>query len=1210
MLKALELNGFKSFADKTRFEFPEGITVVVGPNGSGKSNIVDAIKWALGAQSAKSLRGKEMSDVIFKGGGTSGRRAMNTAEATIIFDNSDSRLPVDADEVRVTRRVYRSGEGEYMINGQPCRLRDIKDLFSGTGVGADAYSLIEQGKVDTLLLASARERRAIFEEAAGISRFKAKKLEAQRRLERVDHNLLRLSDIVEEVEGRLRSVRSQASKARRYREYSSRLQELRTQVGLVDWRHLAQQMAAIESELTQLRDQAQEVAAQVELTEAKSLQIETDVDTKNEEIHRCESQIAGNRERLASHESAVEHQRRLVDDLDEEDARFRAQVVALSRRAGDLKQQLEETVRDVVLAEQKHREIENELNEHEQSLDGLTQQLDAARGDTEGRRGQYAQKMRARSELANEIGAFESQSESAAATARRCEQQLDELQRTSDTLAKQHQTLQAQELEQAEQAEQQTIRLRDAENDLQRLQRQSIQVQQELAQLRGRRTGVRERTSVLEELERRLEGVSAGAKEILKRAEQEPEGPLAGICGLVADLVEVNVEAASMVEIALGDSDQHLVVEGEQLLAHLQSEPDALAHRVGFVPLTAMPPPGPAGAIDLTGQKGVIGRADRFVQTQPRYVRLIHRLLCETWFVKRLSDAVALSRSTGTGLRFVTAAGEVLDRDGSFVVGPRHSSAGIISRRSELRALAEQLEKLDQQITDQELVLAQLTEEIETRQTDLEQLTQQHRQAADTLAQHRLATQATRQKHEQATQQCETLTAELSDSQARQGEASTQLEKGRARLTQMDATLAASEAEIQKDTQRLDELETGRQQQLRQVTDTKVEFAKSEQRLEGLRATQAQYEQHRTERDRVVEENRQQLAHCTQRRQEAQRAILRATSAIAELYLHKELFAAQTVQLTQQREQLVRDKAALGREVQQLRQQIHQLEERQHKKELDAGEVRHEANTLTDRLREDYGIELDQLQQQPTGEELDEREGVDEEIASLRRKISNIGAVNMDALNELDDLDTRFTSLSSQYQDLISAKESLGQIISKINTDSRRLFIETLDAVRTNFQTLFRKVFGGGHSDIVLEEGVDVLESGVEIVATPPGKQSLNISLLSGGERALTAVTLLLAIFQYRPSPFCVLDEVDGPLDEANIDRFVSVLKDFLNWTKFVVVTHSKKTMTAATTLYGVTMQESGVSKRVSVRFDDVSETGHISPAAIEREEDANRGAA
>jgi chromosome segregation protein len=378
MLKALELHGFKSFADKTRFEFPPGITVIVGPNGSGKSNIVDAIKWVLGEQSAKSLRGQDMADVIFKGSGQTGRKAMNTAEATLIFDNADRRLAVDAPEVHVTRRVYRSGEGEYLINRQPARLKDIRDMFRGTGVASDAYSLIEQGKVDRLLQASPRDRRAIFEEAAGISRFKAKKVEAQRRLERVEQNLLRLTDIVEEVENRLKTVRGQASKARRYREYSERLQQLRTQIALVDWRRLSEQLAGLESELAAAADQTQTADA-----EAQRLELETAAATDNEELRNCENRLAFARQHIASEQATIEHERSRGAEREEESRLHLRNLLAMSDKAGDMRSRLKATQAEVAAAQSAHQAAAALLAQREARLSELARRHDLARSDIE-----------------------------------------------------------------------------------------------------------------------------------------------------------------------------------------------------------------------------------------------------------------------------------------------------------------------------------------------------------------------------------------------------------------------------------------------------------------------------------------------------------------------------------------------------------------------------------------------------------------------------------------------------------------------------------------------------------------------------------------------------------------------------------------------------------------------------------------------------------
>ena len=385
-------------------------------------------------------------------------------------------------------------------------------------------------------------------------------------------------------------------------------------------------------------------------------------------------------------------------------------------------------------------------------------------------------------------------------------------------------------------------------------------------------------------------------------------------------------------------------------------------------------------------------------------------------------------------------------------------------------------------------------------------------------------------------------------------------------------------------------------------------LAKSEQSLESHRAALAQYERERADRDRTLRELRDQIAADQRRHLNANRHILAATADLAAIYLDKEVVVTEVSRFTDQRQHLAQQRGDMARQAQHLRQQVRNLEQKLHQTELEADRVRHERTNLEVRLREEYEIEISQQLDLPSDKDVQQRAEIDNEILELRRKINNIGAVNMHALSELEDLQSRHHSLGEQHDDLQAAKESLERIVRKINADSRRLFTETLDAIRSNFQSLFRKTFGGGRADIVLEDGVDILESGIDIVATPPGKNSLGLSLLSGGERALTAVTLLLAIFQYRPSPFCVLDEVDGPLDEANIERFTGVLKEFLNWTKFVVVTHSKKTMTSATTLYGVTMQESGVSKRVSVRFDDVAEDGSISQQATTTDDGSDDG--
>jgi len=473
----------------------------------------------------------------------------------------------------------------------------------------------------------------------------------------------------------------------------------------------------------------------------------------------------------------------------------------------------------------------------------------------------------------------------------------------------------------------------------------------------------------------------------------------------------------------------------------------------------------------------------------------------------------------------------------------------------------------------------------------------------------RLATRSISERLSNLEQQLAGHELEASELTARRTLVEQQGEQYEQKLTQVNALLADLDAKLGEHKQTLTSTDAERQRQLEVVTAVKVELAKSEQRIDSLSGQLVRYEEDQRERERALRETQSHLRLAQDRQQQAERAILHASTAQAELYLRQEQLQAQVQQMRAAEAERLAERRQIQLALDQARKRQQALEQTRHQLELAAHRARLERESLVQRVRDDYDIDLAEFATRTTGavtEQQQQRDEVDREINELRRRLSNIGAVNMAALEEIESLEGRHNSLAAQYQDLVDAKESLARIIHKINADSRRLFTETLEAIRANFQALFRRVFGGGHADIVLEEGLDILEAGIDIVATPPGKHSLGISLLSGGERALTAVTLLLAIFQYRPSPFCVLDEVDGPLDEANIGRFVDVLTEFLQWTKFVVVTHSKKTMTAAHTLYGVTMQESGVSKRVSVQFEDVSEDGHISQEALQRNRSAD----
>ncbi len=1209
MLKALELSGFKSFAEKTKFSFPPAITVIVGPNGSGKSNVVDAIKWVLGTQSAKSLRGKEMTDVIFNGSGT--RQAMNTAEVSLTFDNTQRRLAVDTSAVEITRRVYRSGEGEYLINRQPCRLRDIRDLFAGTGIATDAYSVIEQGKVDVLLQSSPRDRRAIFEEAAGISRFKGKKLEAERRLERVDQNLLRLSDIVDEVESRLRSVRMQAAKARRYREHSNRLRSLRTHVGQTDWRVLSESLAGHQQQLTTLTSQRDERSARLEAVEAEALGLETAIGQWEEKIRGGEAQVNRDRELIVAAEAAIEHERSRCGELDDEIGRHRRQLADMSSRAGDLQQQLCETQRAWEAVRGEHEETRGRLEADERLAGEVATRLRQMQRASGEHREQHVALMRAAAALGKEISAAKSREATAAEVCRRCAEQAEELERKQQAataeLAEARKQLAVVEGELAgctERVRAGRAELAETRGELAR----SARVRGELEQ---RHTAASERAAVLTELERRLEGLGSGVKQVLAKARQADGGPYRHIRGLVADLVHVKVDTASLVEAALGPLAEYVVLApGQDAVDALIQQSGSLQGRVGLLRVDVTPWSDDPHVPDLEGREGVIGRADRFVQTAPEYVPLIRRLLAHTFFVETLAHAMALADAYPRGLSFVTRQGEVVAGPGCLLLGPQYTATGLISRRSELRALSDEIQELDRQIAAASGEVGGFETRLAEQERDLPELDQEHSRATREASHWRLRTASAEQRSEQLRSQWSLLEREAEAAAAGQQMSLARADEAEQRVAETEQELSGLEAQLQEDAARIDTLSAEYARRQQGLTASQVERAKSEQRLDGLSQRLAQLQRDQDERQRGLTEHRGQLGRCQQRIVEAEQEILRLEGEVALRYLHREEVAAAVGAHRNGREADRAQRSECLTQEQTIRQELRSLEQQIHERELEADRIVHQREALAERMLDDYGIELAGLDEDLDEDARGERQEVEQEIADLRRKLNKIGSVNLEALDELDALETRFNSLSSQYTDLEKAKASLEQIITRINVDSRRLFAATINEVRGHFQALFRKLFGGGHADIVLEEGegVDILEGGIEIVARPPGKEPRNISLLSGGEKTLTCVAMLLAIFRSRPSPFCVLDEVDAALDEANIERFTAVLTEFLSSTQFLVVTHSKKTMTAANTLYGITMQESGVSKRVSVRFEDVTDNGEILESALANETDALAG--
>jgi chromosome segregation protein len=1193
MLKALELAGFKSFADRTRFEFPPGITGVVGPNGSGKSNVVDAIKWVLGEQSVKSLRGKEMADVIFNG--AVGRAPMNAAEATLTFDNSQKLLPVDTPEVLIGRRVYRNGESEYLINKQPVRLRDIRDLFSGTGAATEAYSVIEQGKVDVLLQSSPKERRSIFEEAAGISRFKARKLESLRRLERVDQNLLRLHDIVEEVENRLKSVRNQASKARRYQEHVDRLQQLRTHAARADWRKLSAQVAEQEAAAATKRATRDELTQRLDEAETRLLAIDADLGDRTQALRSAESQAADVRQRIAADESLIGHERRRSVELEEEASRHRRRLAALNGKAGDERTQVEATDAALHAAEARHAELVASRKSVEAQWEKLTARRREIETTVEERRRRMRELVQAAASAASDASILDAKLAACAEDeARRAERraELDRRRAALELELNEHRDATTQ----SEHALAAATTARDAAKaDLSRREAERTAVEQRVQELRQRQAGQAERADLLEDLLRRHEGIQAGVKEALGLKESDPTGPLRHVVGLAADLIRAPIDVATAVDAALAERAQYLVVAAEADPSQLgEFAAASLTGRVGFLSPAIAQTPDSGPNTSPAGKPGVVGRLDLLADFEETHRPLWRRLLGTTWLVESLELALELRREFAH-LSFVTRRGEFITADGAIVAGRRSGGLGLVARRSELIELRKASEAIVVELNAAAKEIAVAALAIEAGQATLQSAEATRQERSEALAERRsrgkeldrqvdqLAGQRTALERDAA--RAETERAEVTASRTA---AAARQESLRVELAEIETTTTAAQQQL---TATADEARTVEER----LTVAKVEAGKSEERLHHLKLEKLRCEQDRAERRKAVDESRLALDDCLRRMRQSTMTILDAESNVATAYLRQEAFAAEAATLAFAQSSLQRERTELASRTHTEKSRLRNVQDDLHALEMAAQTTRLERSNLADRIRDDYGLELSTIDAEPSStEELQQREEVEKQIADLRRKINHIGNVNLEALAELDELESRYATLSQQFEDLTSAKKSLEGIIARIDADSRRLFTETLETVKGYFQILFRKLFGGGQADILLEENVDILDAGIEIIARPPGKEPRNISLLSGGEKTLTCVALLLAVFQYRPSPFCVLDEVDAALDEANIGRFVGVLQEFLSWTQFIIVTHSKRTMTCATTLYGVTMQESGISKRVAVRFQDVTDDGHI----------------
>lgn len=1184
-LKRIRVSGFKSFADPVDFDFGPGVTCIVGPNGCGKSNILDALKWVLGTQSAKALRGRQMSDMIFNGSST--RRASSVAQVDLVFNNEDRTLPLDQDEVSVTRKLYRSGESEYLINQHIVRLKDVREQFMDTGVGVDAYSVVEQGRVDSLLQSSPVDRRIIFEEAAGISKYKARRREAERKLERTQQNLLRVADIIDEIAKRLRSVKLQAGKARTFKVHEARLNELRSTFVMAEYHRFTQKIDKLTGESRQCEDQVTEIRSDIGRREAGESQLLTRGDRLAEEINEADGEFVRAKSELLAQEERIDAaQRRAEEQRSHLDRAAERQATDLRRREQSM-EELAELEGSALNLDEQYREATEEIDRLMERDRSLARQFTDAQAALEDEKAGIIELLRKSAQMRNEIIRLSTHRESLVAQKGRLSERDAVVGGEMSAAMEEKAGLERRLVELDSVLVEQSRTLEEKQAEAARINGVLEQLGEELGQAKERRSALESRREVLDDLHRRREGVGAAARRLLDRKAQGESAPaLEQVEGLVADILDVDVDHALVVEAALGEAAQHVVIRNGRAITDFPEEFCDLPGRLTALCLDRVPPI--VNERDFSEQEGFVVRAIDLVQYPERFEQLTRHLLGKTIVVANLETALAMASSDVEGHRFVTEKGEVVEADMRVRLGPLTSGDGLISRKSELRDIESQVVGVVERIR----TLEDQLNRTQAERGHLDDLQHELRTASyecgTTRAEVSTAVEGVNERISRLAKEQPVIAQEVSVIDAQANEVLEKCEQEGKTLERIEAENKESENRVRMEQERIDQLVDERRGVQESLTDGKVSVGQlSEKRaaaseaMEGCRRAQAELES-------SIDDAKHDVEQCEARIVEASQTATEGRKRLADLATGIGSLESKCATLRRDREAVREEMEKLGEFIRSSRGRLETVEAELHDREMALAEVKVRRDDIVSRVLEELEIDLAECYEEYEYQEQD-WEKVETEIAELRRKMDRLGNVNLDAIAELEDLETRHAFLAEQRDDLAESRRQLLQLIDRLNNESRERFRKTFDQIRENFRTLFRKLFGGGRADIVLEDPDDVLECGIEIFAQPPGKEVQAISLMSGGEKSLTAIALLMSIFKTRPAPFTILDEVDAALDEANNDRFNRIVQEFVSETQFIIITHSKWTMNMADHLYGITMQEPGVSARVSVEFSGVN---------------------
>ena len=1179
-LKSIEVHGFKSFANKINFKFHNGITGIVGPNGSGKSNVADAVRWVLGEQRIKQLRGASMQDVIFSG--TEMRKPLGYAYVAITLDNTDHQLAIDYDEVTVSRRLYRSGESEYMINGTICRLKDVSELFYDTGIGKEGYSIIGQGQIDRILSGKPEERRELFDEAAGIVKFKRRKYAAQKKLEDEKQNLVRVNDILAELENQIGPLERQSEKARVYLRKKEELKTLDVNVFLLENVRVRQQLNEVDGKLEIAGGDLEETRRKYEQIKDEYEQIENRIELLDREIETARATLADTGVMRSKLEGEINVLKEQIHSAEGNEEHLQNRIRSIQEQIGERTAE-----KDVILEEKKGideklEQLELERAEARKQLEETQSKIEELNNNIESGKNTIIDALNNRATIKSKLGRYDTMLEQI--NIRKAELNSRLLRAKSDEAA-QAETIKKLE----EEFEAVNVVIRELNDKQETMEEQLVAIREELSgqdqKLRDTQVLYHQEKSKLEALSNlteRYEGYGGSVKAVMEQKGQEK-----GIIGVVADIIQADAKYETAIETALGGNIQNIVTEDEEtakrMINYLKK---TKAGRATFLPLTSIDHPQEFKNPEALDEEGVIGMADELVKIDKKYRNVAKAMLGRIVVVDNVDHAVKIARKFDYGIRMVTLEGELLVPGGAISGGAFKNNSNLLGRRREMEELEK---KVKQYVIDIDKLLNDIEETKKKRnklRLDLEDI----------------KGQLQRKFIEQNTARINVMQARDRKSEAEEG-------FGELKTEEQDIELQIKEIQVSKD-------EIARELEDSEKLEKNVEgqIEEFQKQLENKRAEESDQASKVSEWDVEVEKMRQSEDFHRQNLERVEGELARYTSELTEvqqgLHLSKEeverkkenileiekTIAASYTTQTDASKKLEEDIAAKeelsGRQKnhfasrEELSERMTALDKEVYRLESQKERMQESIETQINYMWDEYEITLSDAENLKD-ETMDDLPSMKKQITALKDAIRKLGDVNVNAIEDYRNLMERYTFLKTQHDDLVEAEKTLLGIIEELDTSMRKQFNEKFAEINREFDKVFKELFGGGKGTLELIEDEDVLEAGIRIIAQPPGKKLVNMMQMSGGEKSLTAICLLFAIQNLKPSPFCLLDEIEAALDENNVGRFAKYLHKLTKNTQFIVITHRRGTMEKADRLYGITMQEKGVSTLVSVNLID-----------------------